>query len=82
MVYKGLEVPNFEMVEFKNIYSGSFFNKNYKIFPGENVRVVIWDGQNCFEKSELTAEKEFDYGKDGYDEMIEWIYQQCVVMHK
>lgn len=79
MRYKEIEVPNFEIIDFKNIYSGSFRNINYKIFPDkETVKVVIWEGMNCLDESEISEEKEFIWGREGYNEMIEYIYSQLV----
>lgn len=77
MKFNEIEVPNFEILESKNRYSGSYKDKNYKIFPSDELRAVIWDGINCLEKSEIVAEGRFEMNKEGYTEMLNWIYSHC-----
>ena len=69
-------LPTKKYLEFSNIFSGSCLNFNYKIFPNvkENkVRVVVFLGEFCFEKSELIAEKNFQFEDDLIEKIDFWL---------
>ncbi len=69
-------LPTAEYLKFNNIYSGSFGEFNYKLFPNiENgsVRVVVWKGKYSFEKSEMLFEKNFSFEDNLIKKIDEWL---------
>ncbi len=69
-------LPTAEYLKFNNIYSGSFGDFNYKLFPdikNNSVRVVVWKGKYSFEKSDLLFEKNFNFEDDLIKEINEWL---------
>ncbi len=71
-----LAVPSLEYLKNQNIFSGSYQNYNFKIFPkGEVMTVAVWFGRFCYDKSEITNTEEFTINLEGYQQMIAWIEQ-------
>lgn len=71
------DIPKFYYFQSKNIFTGSrnqIFN--YKIIPGEMLKVQVWHGLLCSEKAEIELEQEFPMEQSGFDEMIHWLEQQ------
>lgn len=69
-------LPTAEYLKFNNIYSGSFGDFNYKLFPdikNEIVRVVVWKGRYSFEKSDLLFEKNFNFEDNLIEKINEWL---------
>lgn len=66
----------------KNEFVGSHGDFRYKITPDnkENLlKVVIWHGKFCLEKSEVTAQAEFPMDENdltGYNNMCKWINEE------
>jgi hypothetical protein len=74
-------LPPFEYFGFGNIYSGSLGAFNYKIWPKEELRIVVWYGKYCCEKSQPHAEKTFSSDEKGLGELCQWLeneYQEFV----
>lgn len=75
------EIPKFFVFGEKGIFSGSAAEKdlNYKIIPhcpkdGERVmRVYIWSGELCLDKTESSQMKEFPLTEEGHAEMLRWL---------
>lgn len=60
MKLKKLDNPEIEYFNSGNIFCGSDHGFNYKIYPGsEGMRIVIWYGKFCLDKSEVVAEETF-----------------------
>ena len=56
MEQKKLHIPTLSNLKFGNIFSGSCKNFNFKIFPNcdeGKMKIAIWKGKNCFEKSDI-----------------------------
>ncbi len=68
------DIPGLYYFQSKNIYTGSK-NKtfNFKIIPGDTLKVQLWHGMLCSEKSEIETEQEFPLDHDGYIAMIKWL---------
>lgn len=77
---KEFDIPGLTYFQEKNIYSGSkntIFN--YKIWPGEKLKVTIWQGKKCLDKTpeqDLLDTQEFELSKEGIDNMIQWLETQ------
>ena len=59
-------VPTYEYLKFGNIFSGSLGDFNFKIFPileEKKVKVAVWKGEFCFEKSEIIFCEHFSLEK-------------------
>lgn len=73
---QNLHFPTLEYLKFGNIFSSSYGNFNFKIFPNVDdckIKVVIWKGQNCLDVSEALFENFFDLSDVGFNEMIDWV---------
>ena len=71
------DIPKFYYFESKNVFTGSRDQTfNYKITPGEMLKVQIWHGLICSEKAEIEQEKEFPMEQSGFDEMINWLEER------
>lgn len=69
-------LPTAEYLKFNNIYSGSFGEFNYKLFPDiekNSVRVVVWKGKYSFEKSDLLFEENFIFEDNLILKINEWL---------
>lgn len=69
-------LPTAEYLKFNNIYSGSFEEFNYKLFPDvekSSVRVVVWKGRYSFEKSDLLFEENFNFEDNLIKKIDEWL---------
>lgn len=76
-VSKYFDIPRLYYFESKNVFTGSKNQTfNYKITPGETIKVQIWHGMICSEKAEIEIEKEFSLDQTGFDEMISWLEEQ------
>ena len=69
-------IPPFEYFGFGNIYSGSSGAFNYKVWPKEELKIVVWYGKYCCEKSEPHAEETFPNSPEGLRELCQWLDQQ------
>lgn len=84
MELEKMDIPLLEYFQSRNIYAGSYKSFNYKIFPGDSLRVVIWMGKFCLDQSEIIAEESFpikteedgsdEFAQKGYENMLAWIY--------
>ena len=73
-VSKYFDIPRIYYFQSKNIFTGSKNNTfNYKITPGEKLKVQIWHGMLCSEKAEIEVEQEFPLDQEGFDAMIKWL---------
>ncbi len=84
---KAFKIPEFEYFEMGGKYSGnkrgsSRDDFNFRLTPKEKLEAQIWYGINCFEKSELVSEAEFDLTRDGYHAACDWIEEQVGVWLK
>ena len=79
---KKLITPTLEYLKFGNVFSGGVENFNFKMFPniGENkVKIVVWEGENCCEKSNPLFEETFDLSLDGLEKAIAWLDDKYAV---
>ena len=73
---KKLITPTLEYLKFGNVFSGGVENFNFKMFPnvGENkVKIVVWEGKNCCEKSKSLFEETFDLSPGGFEKAVSWL---------
>ena len=73
---KKLDTPTLEYLKFGNVFSGGVGNFSFKISPNvcENeVKVVIWEGKNCCEKSKSLFENVFDLSTSGFEAAVVWL---------
>ena len=70
------DLPTCEYFKFGNIFSSSFKNFNYKIFPNcedDTVRVVVWLGVFCLDVSEISFQEEFKMEEDLKNKLKFWL---------
>lgn len=73
-VSKIFDIPRLYYFESKNVYTGSKNQTfNFKITPGENLKVQIWHGMLCSDKAEMETTEEFSLTQEGFDAMIKWL---------
>ena len=75
------KIPEFEYFHMGGKYSGCKRGTkqddfNYRFTPGEKLLAQTWYGINCFEKSELVSESEFELTRDGYLAACDWVEEQ------
>ncbi len=78
---KHFNIPEFEYFEMGGKYSGckrgcKQDDFNFRLTPKEKLTAQTWYGINCFEKSELVSEAEFDLTREGYHAACGWIEEQ------
>ncbi len=76
MEKKNLHIPTLSNLKFGNIFSGSCKDFNFKIFPNcdeVKMKIAVWKGKNCFEKSDILQEKIFDLDEQGMQSAISWL---------
>ena len=71
-----------EYFTFKNMFSGSKGNFNYKIIPKENFHLLIWYGKNCSAKSENVAEADFPLEEESRPLICDWLDEQYEIFEK
>ncbi len=71
-----------EYFTFKNMFSGSKGNFNYKIIPKENFHLLIWYGKNCSAKSEIVAEADFPLEEESRPLICDWLDEQYEIFEK
>lgn len=77
MAQSEFAVPDIPYFRAKNIFSGSLGRFQYKIWPQEDeLKVSVWNGPNCFEKSEEIASAMFPMDVSGRQELLGWLTQQ------
>ncbi len=78
---KAFKIPEYEYFEMGGKYSGNKRGTkqddfNFRITPKEKITVQAWLGINCFEKSELLSEADFELTREGYHAACDWIEEQ------
>ncbi|MBP1560568.1 MAG: hypothetical protein J6C96_04910 [Oscillospiraceae bacterium] len=81
------KIPEFEYFDMGGKYSGNKRGDkqddfNFRFTPKEKLLAQVWYGINCFEKSELVSEAEFDITRDGYHAACDWVEEQFRIWHK
>lgn len=81
------KIPEFEYFEMGGKYSGckrgaNLDDFNFRFTPKEKLTAQTWYGVNCFDKSELVAEAEFEITRDGYHAACDWVEEQFKIWHK
>ncbi len=81
------KIPEFEYFEMGGKYSGckrGFEQQdfNFRFTPKEKILAQIWYGVNCFDKSELVSESEFELTRDGYHAACDWVEDQFKTWHE
>lgn len=81
MSEKTFKIPEFEYFSMGGKYSGCKRGSaqddfNFRFAPGDELNVQIWYGVNCFDKSELAAEKGFEMSEDGCRSACDWVEEQ------
>lgn len=84
---KAFKIPEFEYFEMGGKYSGckrgaAQDDFNFRFTPGERLSAQTWYGINCFDKSELFAETEFDVTREGYIAACDWVEEQFRLWNK
>ncbi|MDP4120562.1 MAG: hypothetical protein Q8876_05860 [Bacillota bacterium] len=78
------EIPIFDWFANGNPFGGNVKTFNYKIVTTkENIKVYIWIGKLCLEKSEIKNQKEFELSEQGLQLAIDFInneYQESIVI--
>lgn len=74
--YESFTILPLEYFTFKNMFSGSKGNFNYKIIPKENFHLLIWYGKNCSAKSEIVAEADFPLEEESRPLICDWLDEQ------
>ena len=74
--YESFTILPLEYFTFKNMFSGSKGNFNYKIIPKENFHLLIWYGKNCSAKSEIVAEADFPLEEESRSLICDWLDEQ------
>lgn len=87
MEEKAFNIPEFEYFEMGGKYSGNKRGAaqddfNFRFTPKEKLLAQVWYGINCFDKSELVTETEFDITREGYRAACEWVEEQVRVWLK
>ena len=80
--YESFTILPLEYFTFKNMFSGSKGNFNYKIIPKENFHLLIWYGKNCSAKSEIVAEADFPLEEESRSLICDWLDEQYEVFEK
>ncbi len=68
-----------EYFTFKNSFSGSRGDFNYKIIPQDNFHLLVWYGKNCSAKSKIVAEKDFPLEEESRPQICQWLDQQFAI---
>lgn len=71
-----MEIPKYFLFSEGGIYSGGKYDKsfNYKIVPsGEELKVSVWFGKNCIDKSENVETKTFPSNEEDFMKAVKWI---------
>ena len=82
------KIPEFEYFSMGGKYSGCKRGTkqddfNYRFTPSkEDLLAQVWYGINCFEKSELVSESEFELTRDGFHAACDWVEEQFQVWKK
>ncbi len=71
-----------EYFTYKNPYSGSCGNFNYKITPKENFQLIVWYGKFCSAKSEIIASVEFPLEEDSRPLICQWLDEQYAIFER
>ena len=71
-----------EYFTFKNMFSGSKGNFNYKIIPKENFHLIVWYGKNCSAKSDIVAEADFPLEEESRPLICSWLDEQYEIFEK
>lgn len=80
--YESFTILPLEYFTFKNMFSGSKGNFNYKIIPKENFHLLIWYGKNCSAKSEIVAEADFPLEEESRSLICDWLDEQYEIFEK
>lgn len=60
-----------------NVFTGNQGDFCYKIRPDEgNLKICLWRGPYCFDKSELLKEKEFPMDQAGFEQLHCWLEEE------
>ncbi len=71
-----------EYFSFKNSFSGSRGEFNYKIIPKESFHLICWYGKNCSAKSEIAAEADFPLEEESRTLICNWLEEQFEIYEK
>ena len=71
-----------EYFTFKNMFSGSKGNFNYKIIPKENFHLLVWYGKNCSAKSEIVTEADFPLEEESRPLICGWLDEQYEIFEQ
>ncbi len=71
-----------EYFSFKNSFSGSRGEFNYKITPKDNFHLICWYGKNCSAKSEIVAETDFPLEEESRPLICQWLEEQFEIYEK
>ena len=80
--YESFTILPLEYFTFKNMFSGSKGNFNYKIISKENFHLLIWYGKNCSAKSEIIAEADFPLEEESRPLICDWLDEQYEIFEK
>ncbi len=71
-----------EYFSFKNSFSGSRGEFNYKIVPKDGFHLSCWYGKNCSAKSEIVAEADFPLEEESRPLVCQWLEEQFEIYDK
>lgn len=75
--FNDFDIPRLYYFESGNDFTGSRGNFNYRIDPGEELKVSTWTGFICSELAEKKTEKSFPMTEEGFQAMLGWLGEMC-----
>ena len=67
------DIRQFNFYSNRNIFSGSYAGKNFRIVPNDCLEASIWEQPVCSDFAEITEKKDFPLTQEGFDEMSLWL---------
>ena len=77
---KKIWIESYDYFKAGNRFAGSAGALGFKIFPDKEppqLRVLIWEGPNCCEKSEIKEQREFESSPEGLQQAVDWIIAEA-----
>ncbi|MBQ7003802.1 MAG: hypothetical protein IJN57_07565 [Oscillospiraceae bacterium] len=70
------DIPGLYYFQSRNIFTGSRQDFNFRIEPGDVMKVTVWQGFLCSELAEAEHTAEFPISAEGHAEMLAWLEER------
>ncbi len=76
------DIRKFNFYQNKNTFCGSYKGVNFRIIPGEEFTLELWDTPFCSALTEQKQVQHFPFSPEGFSQLSQWLGQRLEIQDR